>query len=195
MRRDRNKEYNRNLLIESALQLFCQRDYQNVSVDLIAQNAGVTKTTFFSHFKSKEEILYEVDINQLTVLNERLNDYPLDGDFLSKLVKAIVAMAVNLHRTPILTQNIIHLGTISTKYRTMLSEVFRNLKETLIKYFELAQSHDLISKRVTAERIAEDFVIIYIGIMSRWSFFESSSSLEMTMEEVYQNYIKGIISK
>lgn len=195
MKREKNKQYNRRMLIESALQLLSSRDYQKVTVEEIARNAGVSKTTFFAHFKSKEDILYEVDTNQLSTLDEILASYPMDKEFHSKLVDAVVGMALNLHSTPILTQNLIHLGTISERYRTYLAETFTNLKSILRKYFERAQTLGFITKSIMAERVAEDFVILYIGVMVRWGFFAENDSLDTMLKEALTNYSGGIYSK
>lgn len=192
MKREVNKQYTRELLIKSALELLCKRDYHKVTVEEIARSAGVTKTTFFAHFRSKEDILYEVDIDQLATLDEQLGSYLMNEEFYRNLVNAVVEMAQNLHYTPILTQNLIHLGTISTEYRKSLSETFTNLKLILMKHFEKAQTHGLITREITAKRVAEDFVIIYTGVMVRWSFFDETSSLVGTLREALINYSSGI---
>lgn len=38
--------------------LFAQRGYDNVTVNEIAENAGLTKRTFFNHFPDKSDILF-----------------------------------------------------------------------------------------------------------------------------------------
>lgn len=50
----------RELILDSALQLFTTRGFHNTPTSLIAKNAGVANGTLFNHFKSKEEL-----INQL----------------------------------------------------------------------------------------------------------------------------------
>jgi len=45
-------------LQESAMELFCDRGYVEVTVADIAERAGLTKRTFFNHFADKREVLF-----------------------------------------------------------------------------------------------------------------------------------------
>lgn len=45
-------------LQSSAFELFAQYGYEAVTIAEIAENAGLTKRTFFNHFKDKREILF-----------------------------------------------------------------------------------------------------------------------------------------
>jgi AcrR family transcriptional regulator len=42
----------------AALELFAERGYENTTVTDIAQRAGLTKSTFFRHFRDKREVLF-----------------------------------------------------------------------------------------------------------------------------------------
>lgn len=44
-------------LARSAFQLFSERGFAAVTIDEIAQRAGVTKGSFYSHYRSKQEIV------------------------------------------------------------------------------------------------------------------------------------------
>ncbi|WP_232497609.1 TetR/AcrR family transcriptional regulator [Agromyces humatus] len=48
-------------LADAALDLFSQRGYSAVTVDDIADRAGVTARTFFRQFRDKEEVLFAED--------------------------------------------------------------------------------------------------------------------------------------
>src|SRR6266545_7703940 len=44
-------------LVVAALDLFAERGYENTTVVEIAERAGLTKSTFFRHFRDKREVL------------------------------------------------------------------------------------------------------------------------------------------
>jgi AcrR family transcriptional regulator len=46
-------------IIESAADLFLDRGFHNVSMDLVAETAHTTKVTIYQHFRSKEVLLLE----------------------------------------------------------------------------------------------------------------------------------------
>lgn len=46
----------RDRLIAAGIELFYQRGFQGVGLDQVISHAGVTKTTFYKHFESKDEL-------------------------------------------------------------------------------------------------------------------------------------------
>ncbi|MGE5675516.1 MAG: TetR/AcrR family transcriptional regulator [Mycobacterium leprae] len=55
--RERKNAAAKKAIFTAALDLFAQRGFEPVSVDAIAEKAGVSRTTFFNHFGSKEGVL------------------------------------------------------------------------------------------------------------------------------------------
>jgi AcrR family transcriptional regulator len=47
-------------ILQAAYELFYQKGFARVGVDLIAEKAGVTKRTLYNHFKSKDHLLTDV---------------------------------------------------------------------------------------------------------------------------------------
>ena len=47
----------REQLIQTAVTLFAKNGFHNTGIDLIAEQAGVTKRTMYRHFRSKEELI------------------------------------------------------------------------------------------------------------------------------------------
>lgn len=60
--------------IESAIELFHESGFQNTSIDDILKSTGITKSNFYYHFKSKEEL-------GLLILDIRISSY--ESKFLS----------------------------------------------------------------------------------------------------------------
>jgi AcrR family transcriptional regulator len=44
-------------LVDTAIQLFAEHGFHNTGIDLIAQEANVSKKTMYHHFRSKEELI------------------------------------------------------------------------------------------------------------------------------------------
>lgn len=59
-RKERNRERRRQSLIEAATHLFATHGYAGTTIDDIVDEADVAKVTFYSYFKSKEEIALEI---------------------------------------------------------------------------------------------------------------------------------------
>lgn len=59
-RKDRKKEHRRQTLIDAATLLFTKHGYAGTTIDDIVLEADVAKVTFYSYFKSKEELALEI---------------------------------------------------------------------------------------------------------------------------------------
>lgn len=62
-------------ILTSAAELFADRAYADVSVDQIAQQAGITKMTLYQHFRSKDELALECLRMRLRRREERLDQF------------------------------------------------------------------------------------------------------------------------
>ncbi len=60
-RRERKKAATRQKIADSALRLFLERGYDAVGIRDVAADADVAVTTLFSHFASKEALVFEQD--------------------------------------------------------------------------------------------------------------------------------------
>lgn len=62
-RRERKKAATRQKIADTALRLFLERGYDAVGIRDVATEADVAVTTLFSHFASKEALVFEQDEN------------------------------------------------------------------------------------------------------------------------------------
>ena len=53
MRRSGRREH----LIDTAIELFCEHGYHGTGIDRILREAGVSKKTLYTHFRSKDELI------------------------------------------------------------------------------------------------------------------------------------------
>jgi len=91
-------ESTRDRILRSAYTLFQQRGYARVSIDVIAQTAGLTKRTLYYHFRSKDDLLSDVVDMQSGLAIARIREWlvpmPDDPDVLiDELFKRVVTAA------------------------------------------------------------------------------------------------------
>ena len=53
-----SKQSARDRLAEAAFALFAERGYEQTSIDDITERAGLGRTTFFRHYRSKEDVIF-----------------------------------------------------------------------------------------------------------------------------------------
>ena len=83
----------------AALELFGTRGYDAVSAAEIAARAGVTERTFFRHFPSKREVLFDGEAVLRDALIEAIAEIPVDTAPLTALLRSFHAI------TPLLEAN------------------------------------------------------------------------------------------
>jgi AcrR family transcriptional regulator len=82
--RERKRRETRQRIAETGLRLFLATGYENTTLDTIAEEAGISRRTFFSYFKSKEDILFVWqsrgwDVVRQDLLNVSPDEHPLDA--------------------------------------------------------------------------------------------------------------------
>ena len=78
-------------LAVAALELFAERGYENTTVIDIAQRAGLTKSTFFRHFRDKREVLFG-DGSMNGLLAEAITAAPATATPLEAVAQALDAL-------------------------------------------------------------------------------------------------------
>jgi AcrR family transcriptional regulator len=81
-------------LLRAALDLFCEQGYENTSVAQIAERAGLTKSTYFRHFRDKREVLFGGQDELLELIGSGIAGAPESAGPLAAVEAALVAMAV-----------------------------------------------------------------------------------------------------
>lgn len=71
-RREKDKDRRRFDIIEAARAVFLARGYAGASMDDIAREAGITKPTVYSYFRTKDELYYTLTLPVMDRLREDL---------------------------------------------------------------------------------------------------------------------------
>lgn len=79
---------NRNRIVEAAKRLVNERGYDNVTVNDIVAECGLTKGAFYYHFKSKNEVVFQLDRSRFTNVIDEIESSGLT-DPLEKMVSYI----------------------------------------------------------------------------------------------------------
>ena len=75
---DSIRESRKNLIMDTALELFANNGYHATSISIIAQKAGISKGLLYNYFKSKEKLLIEILSSGLREFTDEL-DLDKDG--------------------------------------------------------------------------------------------------------------------
>ena len=90
--KEREKEQRRNDIINVARKLFADRDFDEVSMDEIAENIGLGKSTLYLYFKNKEALFFAIELRGIQIWVEMVKEEVEKGNTgLEKLILYINA--------------------------------------------------------------------------------------------------------
>jgi len=146
---------NRELILKSARALFADRSYSQVTIKEICQHAGVANSTFYYHFKTKEDLMHGLREQDDRPLRSELMDLVLTPNLLEQIIAVCMMRAARAER---------HGCTITAQYyRSVISnemdcddleEDHRQEAETACSLIVRAQQAGLIDIGTPADALA-----------------------------------------
>jgi AcrR family transcriptional regulator len=94
--RERKKLRTRRALADAALRLFAANGFDATTIDELADEAEVSKSTFFRFFPAKEAVAIEAEAELWTAYLSALAERPLAGTVLAGLHDTLAAAATDL---------------------------------------------------------------------------------------------------
>ena len=82
----------RERLAQAALELYCERGYEQTTVAEIAARAGLTERTFFRHFADKREVLFAGSSELERLLTEKVAEAPAELSPLDAVAEGLQAL-------------------------------------------------------------------------------------------------------
>ena len=155
-RRLRKKDMTHRAIMHSAKQLFEKHGIQNVTIEKIADGADVSRSTFFSHFESLDDLLSQIaneEIGDILRASEREDGIDIEAVF-TKLTK-------DTYPYPSLMCELVVRSILSDK-ESSVRDVFRLFSEEIEK-----GGYDALKKIVPSEDISALIFGAYFGLIFR----------------------------
>ena len=96
--RERKKAEARAAIIEAALQLYRERGFDAVTIDQIAERAGVARRTYFRYFETKEAVVIDRRLKQLEKFRALIEGAPPSLGGVDVLREAMKTMAADFNK-------------------------------------------------------------------------------------------------
>ncbi|HVT96053.1 MAG TPA: TetR/AcrR family transcriptional regulator [Acidobacteriaceae bacterium] len=161
----RRKQQTRGEIVRAAFELFGQHGYESVSMDIVAEAAGVSRATLFNYFPQKELILREIALARVAKLKAILGDFAANGKKVryDDVVDLIVRLTVENARI------------VGGAKKLFLEAMFRQASQGVLLTAR-AQAVQALTTSVgrfvrgekKARRVAETAFAIYMATMLEW---------------------------
>ncbi|MEW6554100.1 MAG: TetR/AcrR family transcriptional regulator [Actinomycetota bacterium] len=183
----------RQRIFDTAMGLFTRKGYTKVSVNDICEKAGVSKGTFYYHFKSKSQVLSEhfLKIDDFyTVLIEQLNKEEKSPTrrlvtFTTKSFSYVNDLGVKI------TKIIWHSQINPLEKKPDMANPRRPVYGILEQLIREGQEQGELRRDVSAETMADLYVRCYRGIIYEWCLHNGKFDIIEACEDFTKLVIEG----
>lgn len=195
--RSRKAEATRKKIFETAMSLFEQNGYQEVTVDEICEKASVSKGTFYHYFASKDQVVMEFfmqnDSYYLKAYQE-ISHMESRIDQLAAYGRAVVSHVVNnmgLH----MTKPIYHSQIAPGSGVSPMTSKSRPLYLILEKIVREGQERGEIRRDISCEDITQLITVLFRGLIYEWCLYDGELDVDHVMENIFFVFLDSFRQK
>jgi len=154
------KKQKKRKILKKAFELFRKNGYKDTKVEDITRKLGISKGSFYTYFKTKEELLYELLENVKKSEMERYSKVEIDENpkktlenFIKERFKSFLEL---LNNVDIRVVRSFAQNTIAGKFHEEMTKFFKDfIKENILLKYESNRRYDI--------EIISDFIILAIN--------------------------------
>lgn len=186
----------RQKIFDTSIEFFNKYGYENVTIDEICEQLGLSKGAFYTHFKSKDQIILEDFIHLNTYYDEVYQEISTVSFTLGKLFlfqqKAMEQMEKIGYKA---VKLVYHVETDTQKKKSFLISKTHSLYKITEELVSEAQKKGEIRKDRSAADITNMLLQFYRGIILDWCLNNGSYSLVKAVEQALPMIYGGIKSE
>jgi AcrR family transcriptional regulator len=191
-RRERRAAETRLRLFRTALQLFAERGFPNVTIEDITEAADVGKGTFFNYFESKDQILGVLAEIQLGKVRRCLEEAIAGKQSIETVVHHLFQrVAEEPGKSPQLARAAISSFLASESIRVQVSRAMSEGRGMLAEIIALGQKRGELDPKLSKEEVAMQAQQAAMGTILLWSL-RGEPELATAMASTYRHFWRAI---
>jgi AcrR family transcriptional regulator len=188
-RRAKQKLATRGHLFDVAMRLFEQKGYDAVNIDDIARASKVARGTFYFHFPSKEDILFEAVQRGEGEIVVRMRAVPADRPLCDLLIATCQGFAAMWgDRRSLLVQA--GMAGLRRTIRTARTRDEEPLRLELVGHVERALAQGELRSTLPARMLADVFLLNVFAALMAWAP-SGEPPLDVVMPGVIELFLRG----
>lgn len=182
-----NTESRKAQILKIASYIFYRDGYEKSSLNAVARKVGISKAAIYYHFKNKEEILYNIIIDDIDRLIFNLGEISKRKDDPIKELKKMIDVQVSYMSQKINAKIVFEDGNfLGNNYQKILRKRQKEIVEIYNnKLKEIASVRKLKDINITVAKFS------VLGIIN-WLYQWYNPKGKMSMEKIKENIIKII---
>jgi AcrR family transcriptional regulator len=193
-RRGRPPAFNRDDVLEKAMQIFWEHGYEGTSMAELMEAMNMNKPSIYAAFGNKEELFSKALQKYLSGPSAFVKDAVFEPTA-RQVVKVLLTKAVELlttQNTPrgcMIVQGALSCGPESKQIQQELISYRSNFEESLKERFELAKASSDLPKDANTATLAKYVAIIHQGISVQATSGATKDDLMAVIDVVMKNWL------
>ncbi len=193
--REQKKSETKRAILAAAVKLFAEKSFDKTSIEDIAKEAGIGKTTIYGYYNKKNEIFHDFCDEELDLAFSKLkpsdcDDRPLTEKLIDFFMIQFVFVTKNREFGRQMSREMVFPCEINDKAKIHDQRYF----DILENYIAAAQNRGEVSTKHDHFNMSVHFFSLYLGLLAGWytGYLESLSQVEETMRTLFTQVLKGI---
>ena len=194
--REIKKKKTRQAIMDAAIRLFSEKGFEKTSVDELAKEAGVGKSTIYGYFHTKNEIFLafcedQVDFVFTDLAQKRDPDASLQEQLLTLFMGQFRYVTKNFNFGRILAREMVFPKELTIEKSNDLSERY------------LSALGEILTKAILRGELRDDLELLYISghfyafyllVLSAWyeRRFQSEQEIEQALRKLLRQAMEGL---
>ena len=198
-RKKGEKNQKRKKILDKAWELFRKNGYEETKVEDITRELGVSKGSFYTYFKTKDEVLYEILERIKKENEERISKINVNQEP-SKILEDYVISKMNYI---VKLLNNMKISSINRNLsNSKLKNFFEELKKVSIEFIKknIVEKFNKINGNKYNSEIISEFVYLAIEeflynefVLKNFKNLESSDLINIENTDKFENSLKEVI--
>jgi AcrR family transcriptional regulator len=162
-RKLRELKSRKNLILDTAKELFAEKGFSSVTLDDIATAIEFSKGTIYTHFKSKEEIYALILLNHLNVLLTRLKEAAKACKDTASCIRSCLDTYIEFYRKHREYFKLLFFIDLMSNQYKIPSDLLKEIQRQKIAC--LIELQDVIKKGMASKEIHKDYPFTRIALV------------------------------
>ena len=184
-------------IIETAVSLFVRYGYHATPISEITGQVGLTKGAFYTHFKSKAELVLKIleifqrdFIDKMKEVGEGVNGSALDK--LHKIVSFNSKFAIEYQDLCVFHTFLTIELKNDNEFEAPLKSIYRNYQDYISSIIIQGQEEGLLKKEIDPDMAALTFMGLHDGILHQWVLNRERIDGKMYVRTFRKIFFQGI---
>ena len=196
LRKNLREEERRDQIKEAAIKLFSSGGYEQVSLDDLAQAAGVSKALLYWYWESKGALLRDlIDTCMLSYLKLLQTTVDSDATYMEKM-QHLLLDSLNLFRENEKLNKVVHLCSLHTgkkpeeDFGARVNEYYNKCMRLLESLFQEGMEHGFIKNNLDVEAMSLETMCFIEGYIYM-SILGNRMALDRVLVPLFNTFIFG----